>query len=120
MKNGFDGTLAEFVESIRGLALEFRTNDTVIQWHYEGTEACYGSYFSDNASRIAPATDYAVASGLSTYDSAGYWWWLRSPRRNYDDRAHRVGSDGSDCDNGDDRADYAFGVRPALWLNPES
>ncbi len=41
VKNGFTGTLSEFVEAVRGLAIEFRTTDTVIQWRYEGTEAWY-------------------------------------------------------------------------------
>ncbi len=41
VKNGFDGTLAEFTEAIRGLAIEFSTTDTAIRWRYEGTETWY-------------------------------------------------------------------------------
>ena len=41
VRNGFDGTLAEFTEAIRGLAIEFRTSGDVIQWRYQGTDAWY-------------------------------------------------------------------------------
>ena len=41
LKNGFDGTLAEFTEAIRGLAIEFSTTDTAIRWRYEGTDTWY-------------------------------------------------------------------------------
>ncbi len=93
------------------------TEDKIYLLSYK--EAFGSSYFSGNASRIATATDYAVARGLSTNDSAGYAgsWWLRSPGDLGDSFARCVGSGGSyyDCS-----VDRVFGVRPALWLNLES
>ena len=95
------------------------TEDKVYLLSYQ--EAFGSSYFSDSASRIATATDYAVARGLSTNDSAGYAgsWWLRSPYYNYDYFANRVDSGGSD-NSLNYNVSYVFGVRPALWLNLES
>ena len=41
VKSGFDGTLDEFIETVRGLAVEFRSNGEFIQWRYQDTETWY-------------------------------------------------------------------------------
>ena len=111
-----DNSASSTSYSLNSYACE-NTEDKVYLLSYK--EAFRDSYFSGDASRIATATDYAVARGLNTSDSAGYagFWWLRSPSCYGGSSAGYVASDGSDYDYGYDVHYVVYGVRPTLWLN---
>lgn len=56
---------------------------------------------------------------IAKYQGKEAWWWLRSPGY-YVDYAANVDYDGSLYMSGDGVDDEYGGVRPTLWLNPES
>lgn len=57
---------------------------------------------------------------IAKYRGEEGWWWLRSPGYDGDSDAARVDYDGNLYMIGDDVINVFGGVRPALWLNPES
>ena len=89
------------------------TNDNVFLLSYtEATNNTYG--LNNNDVRTRRPTDFALASGTYTYQSGSYWW-SRSPRSNYSNKAriflYSGGADGMNV-----FVDYV-GVVPALCLD---
>ena len=89
------------------------------------SEADY--YFSDNAARMCPVTDFALEQGAKTkpaYSVNGVstaWWWLRTP--GHSGRRAVFVDRGGDIWNGDPGGIYGENVdsegivvRPALWM----
>lgn len=77
--------------------------------------------FSDNASRIAYATQQCInntKSGIKpSGTTAGWYWWLRTPNAGYAYNVRYVNTDGTLRSN---NAYYGnYGVRPALNLKSE-
>lgn len=84
-------------------------------------EANESGYFSDNAARVAIATDYAIAKGAPAKNSEGFVgsWWLREPA-SWGEAVNYIGVNGSSF--GEYEANFGtisefYGIRPALWLN---
>lgn len=79
-------------------------------------------YFSSNRARQCKLTEYAVTRGVYVNyvnnDNGNCRWWLRSPGV---DQSHtvRVNGTGSIFYYGSD-VDYAYCVRPALWIKLDS
>lgn len=80
-------------------------------------------YFGDDKARRCAPTEYAVSQGAQTNNNykvdgkAACWWWLRSPGY-YQCDTILVHYDGSRSYGG--AFDSRGGVRPALWVDPES
>lgn len=75
------------------------------------------TYFPDEESRIAEATEYAVAQGGRVSRETGKtYWWLRT-KATPDDAALMVRYDGKVNEFGDSMEAEIYTVRPAIWVN---
>ena len=75
------------------------------------------AYFPDEASRIADATEYAVAQGGRVSRETGKtYWWLRT-KATPEDAALMVRYDGAVNEFGDSMEADIYTVRPAVWVN---
>lgn len=74
------------------------------------------AYFPDEESRIAEATEYAVAQGGRVSRETGKtYWWLRI-KATPDDAALMVRYDGAVNEFGDSMEAAIYTVRPAIWV----
>ena len=75
------------------------------------------AYFPDEDSRIAEATEYAVAQGGRVSRETGKtYWWLRN-KATPDDAALMVRYDGAVNEFGDSMEADIYTVRPAIWVS---
>lgn len=78
--------------------------------------------FTDNNSRLAYPTAEAVSKSEYTSSSlnasSSWWWWLLTPHAGYADYVRSVYSGGSLSSDG--ACDGSNGVRPALFLAPDT
>lgn len=74
------------------------------------------TYFTYDSERLCGATQYAIAQGAYVKpDTAGCWWWLRTPGAQSIDAAS-INSNGT-VDYDDGRVDSPKGaVRPVMWI----
>lgn len=74
------------------------------------------AYFPEEASRIAEATEYAVAQGGRVSRETGKtYWWLRN-KATPGDAALMVRYDGAVNEFGDSMEAEIYTVRPAIWV----
>lgn len=75
------------------------------------------TYLPDEESRIAEATDYAVAQGGRISRTTGKtYWWLRNKAAS-GDAALMVKYDGTSDEFGDSMEASIYTVRPAIWVD---
>ena len=75
------------------------------------------AYFPDEESRIADATEYAVAQGGRVSRETGKtYWWLRT-KATPEDAALMVRYDGAVNEFGDSMEADIYTVRPAVWVS---
>ena len=75
------------------------------------------AYFPDEESRIADATEYAVAQGGRVSRETGKtYWWLRT-KATPEDAALMVRYDGAVNEFGDSMEADIYTVRPAIWVS---
>jgi hypothetical protein len=73
-------------------------------------------YFSSDWDRQCERTDYALACGVTKYNSGCVWWWLRTPGV-HENTAAGVYPNGEIALGGDYVSCGTDAVRPAMWID---
>ena len=108
-----DEERAQIVQAANTTANAPDTQDSVFLLSLDELNA----YFPDEESRIADATEYAIAQGgRVSHETGKTYWWLRT-KATPDDAALMVRYDGAVNEFGDSMEADIYTVRPAIWVN---
>ena len=112
VRQGYEGTYEEWIESLKGESVEFRVSDGAIQWKYSSSGTWTTLYEIETLRGEEGKDGTDGEDGLTPYIGKNGHWWIGDT----DTKVKADGKDGKDGTDGEDGLTPYIGKNGNWWI----